>query len=146
MYLLMVLQFRVKLGYKGPDAFILLGKLASALEDPTIIEKKLQGDLASSCVTPVYQPSRPFICSLLGLLLKHDEGWRRIHHLSYPRGVSVNNYIPDGIGEMRYKRFQEVVQLVINAGSHCVIINRVVKDAFRNVSVASQHHWKLDSR
>ena len=60
--------------------------------------------------------------------------------------MSVNNYIPDEIGEMRYKRFQEVQQLVINAGRHCVIINRVVKYAFRNIPVASQHHWKLDFR
>ena len=36
---------------------------------------------------------------------------------------------------MRYTRFQEVLQLVINADRHCIIIKREVKEAFRNVSV-----------
>ncbi len=35
----MVLRFGAELGYEGPDAFILSDNLASALEDPTIIEK-----------------------------------------------------------------------------------------------------------
>ncbi len=111
-----------------------------------IIEKKLQEDLASYRVTPVYPLSRPFIHSPLDLVSKHNGGWRRIHHLSHPRGESVNNYILDGIGEMRYTCFQEVLQLVINEGKHCVMINRDVMDAFRNVLVASQHRWLLDFR
>ncbi len=64
-HLPIVLRFGAELGYEGPDAFILSDNLASALEDPTIIEKKLQEDLASGRVTPVHQPSRPFICSPL---------------------------------------------------------------------------------
>lgn len=145
-HLPMVLRFGAELGYEGPDAFILSDNLASALEDPTIIEKKLQEDLASGRVIPVHQPYRPFICSPLGLVPKHDGGWRRIHHLSHPRGKSVNDYIPDGAGEMRYTRFQEVLQLVINAGRHCIILKRDVKDAFRNVPVAPQHRWLLGFR
>ncbi len=47
---------------------------------------------------------------------------------------------------MRYTRFQEVLQLVINAGSYCVIIKKEVKDAFRNVQVALQHRWLLGFR
>lgn len=39
-YLPIVLRFEVKLGYKGSETFILSENLASALEDPTIIEKK----------------------------------------------------------------------------------------------------------
>ncbi len=71
-HLPMVLRFRAELGYESPDAFILSDNLASALEDTTIIKKKLKGDQASGRVTPVYQPSRPFIYSPLGLVPKHD--------------------------------------------------------------------------
>ncbi len=85
---------------------------------------------------PVHQPSHPFICSPLGLVPKYDGGWRRIHHVSQPNGELVNDYIPDSVGEIRYTRFQEVLQLVINAGRHCFIMKRDVKDAFRNVPVA----------
>ncbi len=59
---------------------------------------------------------------------------------------SVNNYIPDGVGEIRYKYFQEVLQLVINAGRHCVIMKRDVKDAFRIVLVAPHYCWLLGFR
>ncbi len=57
----MVLRFRAELRYEGPDAFILSDNLASAMEDPTIIEKKLQEYLASGRVTPMHQLSRTFI-------------------------------------------------------------------------------------
>ena len=42
----MVLRFWAELGYEGPDAFILSDNLASVLEDPIIIKKKLQEELA----------------------------------------------------------------------------------------------------
>ncbi len=48
--------------------------------------------------------------------------------------------------EMRYTRFQEVLQLVINAGRHCVIMKRDVKDVFTNVPVAPKHRWLLGFR
>ncbi len=58
----------------------------------------------------------------------------------------MNDYIPDGIGKMRYIRFQEVLQLVINADRHFVIIKIDVKDVFRNVPVAPEHCWLLSFR
>ncbi len=142
----MVLRFGAEQGYEGFDPFILWDSLASALEDPTIIEKKLQEDLASGCVTQGHKPSRPFICSPLGLVPKHDGSCRRIHHLSHPHGKSVNDYIPDKMGEIWYTRFQKVLQLIINAGRHFVIMKRDVKDAFRKVLVALQHRWLLGFR
>ena len=132
----MVLRFGAELGYEGSNAFIFSENLASALEDPTIIDKKLQEDLASSRMTPVHQSSRPFICSPLGLVPKHDGGWRRIHHFSHLRGESMNDYIPDGVGKMRYTSFQKVLQLVIHTGRHSVNMKRDVKDEFKNVPVA----------
>ncbi len=89
-HLPMVLRFGEELGYEGLDAFILSDNLASTLEDLTIIEEKLQENLASGRVTPVHQPSRSFIISQLDLIPKHDGGTRRIHHLPHPHGESVN--------------------------------------------------------
>ncbi len=146
-HLPMILRFGAKLDYEGPlNAFILSDNLVSAIKDPAIIEKKLKEDLAPGYMSAVQQPRLPFICSSLGLVPKHDGGWRRIHHLSHPRGESVNDYIPDGACEMRYTSFQEVLQLVTNAGWHCIILKRDVKDAFRNVPVAPQHQWLLSFR
>ncbi len=97
-------------------------------------------------MTPVHQPSRSFICSPLGLVPKHDGGWRKIHYPLHSHGESVNNNIPDGVGEMRYTRFQEVLPLIINAGIYCVIMKRDVKDTFRNVPVAPHNRWLLGFR
>lgn len=48
----MMLCFGIELGYEGPaDAFNLSDNLTLALENPAIIEKKLQKDLASGHVT-----------------------------------------------------------------------------------------------
>lgn len=69
--LLIILRFGAELGYEGPsNTFILSNNLASALEDPTIIEKKLQEDLALGRVTQLQgTPTPPYICSPLGLVL-----------------------------------------------------------------------------
>lgn len=81
----MIFCFGVKLGYNGPPTFIFSDNLASVLEDPAIIEKKLQEDLALGRVIQVPEPpTPPFISSLLSLVPKHDGGWRKIHHLLYP--------------------------------------------------------------
>ena len=146
-HLPMILRFGAELRYKGPlNAFILSDNLASTLKDPAIIEKKLQEDLASGRVSEVQQLCLRFICSPLSLVSKHDGGWMEIHYLSHPRGKSVNGYIPDRAGEMRYKCFQEVLQLDTNTGWRCIILKRDVKDAFRNVPVAPQHQWLLGFR
>lgn len=111
-YLPIIFRFRAKVGYKGPPTFILSENLASAFQDPTMIENKLKENLLSGHVIQLQKPpTPPFICLPLGLVLKHDRSWRRIDHLFHPQGKSVNDYIPDWAGEMRYTRFQEVLQL-----------------------------------
>lgn len=142
-HLPMILRFGVELGYQGPqDAFILSKNLASALENPTIIDNKLAEDLAAKQVIEVTSVP-PFISSPLGLVPKHNGGFCRIRHLSYPLGQSVNNDIPEGVGELRYTRFQEVLKLVVQTGGGAVIIKKDVEDAFRNNPIAPQHQWLL---
>lgn len=136
-HLPIILSFGAQLGYEGPDAFILLKNLASALADIGIIVKKLDDDLRCRQVEEVTNLILPFISSSLGLVPKHDRGWRKIHHLFHPVSNSVNNHIPDGMGEMRYTQFKDVLQMVIWAGRNCIILKRDVKDAFKNVPVAS---------
>lgn len=56
--------------------------LPSALLDPEIIDNKLAHDLKLGRVVEVGNPTCPFISSSLGLVRKHDGGFRKIHHLS----------------------------------------------------------------
>ncbi len=104
-HLPMIIRFGAKLDYKGPTDILILSKnLSLALVDIEIIDKKLRNDLELQWVVEV-SPERPFICSPLGLVPKHDGGWRKIHHLSHPVGRSVNDHILDGVGQIRYSRF-----------------------------------------
>lgn len=139
-HLLIILYFEAKLGYKNSsNTFILSNNLNSALKNPTIIEIK-QNDLASRRVIQLQGLSTfPYICSLLSLVLKHDSGWQRIHHLFYFCGELVNHHIPNGVEKLRCTRFQEVLQLVIEVGRHCIILKKDVKDAFGNIFFAFQH-------
>lgn len=67
-YLPIVLQLRAELGYKGPNAFILLENLTFILVDLSIIVKKFREDLAFCQVVSVYQLSHSIIFSLFGLI------------------------------------------------------------------------------
>ncbi len=135
-YLAMILRFGAEIGYKGPqNVLILLENLASAMEDPSIINNKLAKDIQLCRVVSGPTPIVPFISSPLGLVPKHDGGFRRIHHLSHPKEKSVNDHILDGVGELRYIRFHKMLDLILKAGRYSIIIKRHVKDASRNVPV-----------
>ena len=104
-YFPMILCFGIQLGYEGPNTFILSKNLASALADTEIIDKKLAEDLRCRRVKKVTNLISLFISSLLGFVPKYNGGWRKIHHLSHLVSRSVNNHIPNGVGEIRYIRF-----------------------------------------
>ena len=130
-HLPMILRFGAELGYEGPlDAFILLNNLASALKDPPIIDKKLTKDLALGQVVEVEKPTPLFTSSHLSLVPKHNRGWRKILHFLHLRGELVNDHIPDGEKKLRYMRFHEVLELVIQARRDSIILKRNMKDAF----------------
>ncbi len=143
-HLPMILRFGTELGYEGPlDAFILLDNLASALKDPPIIDKKLTKDLALGRVVEVEKLIPPSTSSPLGLVPKHDGGWRKIHHFLHLRGEPVNDHISDGEKKLRYMRFHEVLELVIQAGRDSIILKRDVKDAFWNIPLTLHYQWLI---
>ena len=110
--------------------------------NPSVIKQKLLDDLSLSRVTSSL-PMTPYICSPLGLVPKHDGGLRRIHHLSHPRGRSVNDYIPKDFSNIKYISIREVYTKILAAGRSCVIIKKDIKDAFRNIPVSTQDQWLL---
>lgn len=141
-FLLRILRFGTRIGYTGPEAHILSANLQSALLDTDTIQKKLSEDLSSRRVIRT-SAEPPFISSPLGLVPKHDGGYRRIHHLSHPRGASVNDFIDKKSAYLRYTTFQDVLAQVRHAGRHAVIMKKDIKDAFRNIPVAPHQQWLL---
>lgn len=141
----MILRFEVEIGYKRPPDVLILSKNLGllAMEDPSIIDKKLEEEICLKRVVLVPNPSPPFISSPLGLVPKHDGDFRQIHHLSHSKGKSVNNHIADGVGELRYTRFQESFNLILDTDCNSIVIKRDIKDAFRNVPIAPWYQWLL---
>ena len=103
------------------------------IEEPSLITQKLSEDLLCR---RVQLSTVPVIVSPLGLVPKHDGGWRRIHDLSYPPGRSVNESIPDSASAIQYTSMDNILDLIRTSGQGCYIIKRDIKDAFRNIPVA----------
>jgi len=137
-----ILRNGTQLGYEGPAQFILSKNLISAELDNRTIQDKLAADLKARRVVAV-SPSPPYICSPLGLVPKHDKGWRRIHHLSHPPGRSVNDHIRPDFAALKYVTLEEIWTTIIKAGRASTIIKRDIQDAFRMIPVAKVQQWLL---
>jgi hypothetical protein len=137
-----ILQFGTLVGYEGPDSLIISKNQESVYLAPEIIDVKLRDDLAVGRIVPASQTSL-FISSPLGLVPKHDGGFRRIHNLSHPGKKSVNANICDDYSSLEYSTIEDVLQLVRIAGQHCSILKRDIKDAFRNIPIAPHIQWLL---
>lgn len=137
-----ILQFGTLIGYEGPDSLIISKNQESVYLAPEVIDAKLDDDLAVGRIVPTSQ-SFPFISSPLGLVPKHDGGFRRIHNLSHPGKESVNDNICDDYSSLKYSIIDDVLQMVRIAGQHCFILKRDIKDAFRNIPVAPHIQWLL---
>jgi ribonuclease HI len=125
----------------------LCDNLVSAKEDPEAIDSQLQIDLRAGSAIEV-QLKCPLFLSPIGLVPKHNmhglvDGWRRIHHLSYPHGASVNDSITEEEATMSLLTVFEVFQLVADAGRFCVIMKKDIKNAFRNIPVSVVVQWLL---
>jgi hypothetical protein len=62
--------------------------------------------------TPRISPIRPFPYKAPG-------EYKMIHHLSYPSGVSINDFIDPTLCTVQYTSFDEAVKLVQALGPNC---------------------------
>jgi hypothetical protein len=66
---------------------------------------------------------------------KKDRGWRRIYYLSFLDDTSVNVFIPYKFRAIVYVTFNKIINNIIAAGQHSIIIKRDIKEVFRNILV-----------
>lgn len=141
-HLLNILRFGAMLGYTGPETLILSPNLPTAALHPEVMDEKIQSDLKRGRVA-IASPAFPFISSPLGFVPKPDGSWRKIHHLSFPEGRSVNDFISPEAAYIQYVSFEKVLQMVLAAGPGCTLLKRDMKDAFRIIPVAPHQRWLL---
>ena len=139
-----ILRKGAKIGYRGPNLTHRNTNHHSATEAPEILSSDLQKQLHHDRLVKVDPATEaPFVCSPLGLVPKHDGGWRRIHDLSFPPGNSVNDGIPQEWGSLEYTTFDEAVDALLQQGSGAILVKRDLKDAFRHIPVATSDQWLL---
>lgn len=141
-----VIRYGAKIGYSGPKQHILSDNLLTANDAPGLIAKDLQTQIKHDRVTQVDRKELPefLICSPLDLVPKATkEKWRRIHHLSHPRGKSVNCHILEDYGALKYTTVDEAIAAVLVVGRGARLVKRDLADAFWHIPVAESDWWLL---
>ena len=139
-----IIRNGVRIDYTGPDQLILRPNLPSAKDSIETLNKDLQDHHRLMPVaTPL--PGDRFISSPLGIVPKvsQTDAWRRICHLSFPPGGSVNDHTPPSWGTLEYASFDEAVTAVAAAGRGAILIKRDLADAFRHIPIAPEGYWPL---
>ena len=139
-----ILRFGALIGYSGSDKYIVSKNLKSTSLNPTVLTEKVSSDINLRRIREVQpKPPGPFISSPLGLVPKPGNKWRTIHHLSYPPRESVNDSIDEEAAYFKYVSFERILSMVLKAGRNCTMLKRDMKDAFRMIPIAPQHHWLM---
>ena len=127
-----------RIGFAGERQFFESPNLKSALEKPDIVISKLNKELEAGRIAgPFAVPPFPnFRCSPLGIVPKKDPSeFRLIHHLSYPQGSSVNDFIPDDCSSVRYASINDAISVIKQTGAGCFMAKTDVKSAFRIIPI-----------
>ena len=139
-----ILLSGAKIGYRGPPIQHRHTNHQSARSAPDILTADLHKQLQHERLTQVDpQAEAQYVYSPLGLVPKHDGGWRRIHDLSFPHGDSVNDGIPHDWGTLEYATYDDAVDALLFTGQGAQFVKRDLKDAFRHIPVATSDQWLL---
>ena len=111
--------------------------LHSAYQHPAILD----ATIAEECklgrfLGPLDKPPLPsFRSSGLGLVPKHDGGWRTICHLSAPHGFSINSHIYPESFSLTYCSVDDAFAIVNSLGTGALMSKIDLKNAFRLIPV-----------
>ncbi|XP_068675471.1 tripartite motif-containing protein 2-like [Montipora foliosa] len=95
-----------------------------------LVADAVQQDVASITNTPVRAVESS------GVVPKKTPGeFRLIHHLSYPDGSSVNDFIPDQFSSVQYASIGDAITLIKSLGRACYMAKTDIKSAFRIIPI-----------
>jgi len=80
----------------------------------------------------------------LGVVPKKDPSeFRLIHHLSYPKGNSVNDAIPDYCSSVKYASVSDAITAIKATGEGCFLAKTDIKSAFRIIPIHPANYFLL---
>ena len=112
--------------------------LKSALDQPVVTHAKLRKECDAGRIVGPFtaSPVHNFRCTPLGIVPKKDPSeFRLIHHLSYPKGSSVNDFIPNYCSTVTYASVGDAVKLLKRLRKGCFMAKTDVKSAFRIIPI-----------
>ena len=126
------------LHFQGQRQLCTPKNLPSALQNPEYVDKKLAQELAASRIAGPFTspPFHSFCVSPLGLIPKKIPGdFRLIHHLSFPKGISINDGIASENTHVQYASVADAIRLIKRAGPGCYLAKTDIKSAFRIIPI-----------
>ncbi|XP_066431505.1 uncharacterized protein [Eleutherodactylus coqui] len=118
-----------------------LKNLRSALEYPEVVTEKLMKEVRLGRMAGPFEepPVQDFVVSPLGVVPKKEPNkFRLIHHLSYPRGASVNDGIDPELCSVVYTSFDAALHWVRNYGRGALMAKADIESAFRLLPVTQE--------
>ena len=145
-YLIDGFSFGFRIKFMGERRPFESPNLKSAQEQPHVVTAKLEKELEAGRIAgPFSSPPFPNLrCSPLGIVPKKDPSeFRLIHHLSYPKGSSVNDYIPEEFSSVHYASISDAISVIKKLGAGCFMAKTDIKSAFRIIPVHPKDHALL---
>ncbi|XP_053558364.1 uncharacterized protein LOC128649240 [Bombina bombina] len=132
--------------FKEQEGSSFTGNLKSAREFPEVLREKLGKEVRLGRMAGPFRlpPLSGLRVSPLGVVPKKSPGqFRMIHHLSFPRGMSVNDGIDPELVSVKYASFDKAISVVRKAGRGALLAKADVESAFRLLPVHPRSHHLL---
>ena len=140
------LRHGFRLGSVGTVSNENVYNLKSAVDSPAVVKEKLDkeikaGRLAGPFAKP---PFESFAISPIGIVPKKEAGkFRLIHHLSHPKGESVNDSIPKENATVRYQSLDDAIRVITKLGPKTSMAKCDIESAFRLLPVSPMDYHLL---
>ena len=149
-YLLQGFKHGFRVGYTGTPECKIYPNHKSALENPGVIDEYLAREVCEGRMKgPFSSVPQNFHCSPLALVPKKLPGsFRVIHNLSFPKGNSINDFIPEEFTSVKYQSVYDAIQMLCKLGKIAFMSKTDIEKAFRIIPIheSDQHlffvNWK----
>ena len=138
------LTYGCNIGYNGPELDRISSNRHSAYHQPIILDTAIANECqVGRILGPFTHPPLPhFRSSGLGLVPKHDSGWRTICHLSAPHNHSINDHIDPSLFSLTYCSIDDAYRIINSIGPGTLMSKIDLKNAFCLIPVCP-HDWHL---
>ena len=132
--------------YFGPRHSMQARNLKSALMNPDVVSDKLNKEVQAGRMGGPFTepPFKNFRVSPVGLVEKKEKNeYRLIHHLSFPKYFSVNDFIPLEYSSVQYMHFDEAICMLHDLGKHALLAKTDIQSAFRLLPISPNDFEQL---